>query len=186
VTGLDSHVLLVGFMGAGKSSVGRMLASRLGVPFVDLDELIAEEAGQPIPEIFADEGEDGFRDRESAALESLVAVVPSVVACGGGIVGRETNRPQLGQLGTVVYLAVSPEESARRCGVGEDRPMLAGRSANDLASLLALREPLYAAAADVRVDTDGLRAEAVADLVEHALHASRSVAPAQAETKEHE
>ena len=90
VTLLRRHVLLVGFMGSGKSTVGRALADRLGTAFIDLDERMALDAGRSIPQIFAEEGETGFRDRESAALSALAAEPPAVVACGGGIVtGRE-------------------------------------------------------------------------------------------------
>ncbi len=174
MTSAAKHVLLVGFMGSGKSSVGRLLAARLGVSFVDLDERIAREAGRPIPAIFADEGEAGFRDREFRALSALSVEPPSVVACGGGIVGRDENRRLLAELGTVVYLQVSVEESAQRCGAAEGRPMLSGRSDDAVAELLAQREPFYVEVADVRVDTDCSDADAVADLVEAALEAQNS------------
>jgi shikimate kinase len=163
------HVLLVGFMGSGKSSVGLLLAQRLGVAFVDLDDRIAQEAGVPIPTIFAEEGERGFRDRESRALSALALEPPAVVACGGGIVSRAENRRALRDLGTVVYLRVSAGESARRCGAGEGRPMLSERSAHEVAELLEEREPYYVAVADVQLDTDGRMPETVAGLVEAAL-----------------
>lgn len=169
MTPLDHHVLLVGFMGSGKSSVACELARRSGTRYIDLDERIAAAAGSSIPEIFAEEGESGFRDREAAALAGLATDRPSVVACGGGILGREENRRMLASLGTVVYLEVSAEESVRRCGSGSARPMLAERSAKEVAELLALREPMYAQVADVRIDTTGRSVDAVVDLVEAAL-----------------
>ena len=164
-----AHVLLVGFMGSGKSSVGRALATRLGLAFIDLDERIEDEAKRTIPEIFATESEMLFRDRESAALAALVSEPSSVVACGGGVVLREENRAALRGLGVVVYLEVSPETSARRCGAGESRPLLAGRTGDEVTTLLTEREPLYAGVADVCVNTDRSTVAQVVDCVEEAL-----------------
>lgn len=186
MTGLARHVLLIGFMGAGKSSVGRVLATHLGAPFVDLDDLITTRAVRTVPQIFAEEGEPGFRELESAALESLVGESPTVVACGGGIVGREENRRMLHRLGTVVYLSVTAEESIRRCGAGTERPLLADRSAEEIADLLAKREPLYTEVADITVDTDELPPDVVAGLIERAMRTSASDHEMHPETKEHE
>lgn len=163
------HVLLVGFMGSGKSTVGRVLAERLSRPFIDLDGRIAVDSGRSVAEIFADEGEPGFRTRESRALASLSHELPSVVACGGGVVLEAGNRDLLLTLGTVVYLHVTADEAMRRCGTAFGRPLLEGRDASEVAVLLAQREPLYADVADVTVDTAGLSAENVAEHVEMSL-----------------
>jgi shikimate kinase len=150
-------------MGAGKSTVGRVLAERLALPFVETDALIVEQAGRSIPEVFAAEGEPGFRDRETAVLRSLAGTRDAVIATGGGILGREMNRRLLRELGTVVYLRARPETILARLaadGPPESRPMLAGDPQGRVRALLAERTPLYEQA-DLTVDTDGLSAEAV-------------------------
>jgi shikimate kinase len=145
-----THVLLIGFMGSGKSTVGRMLARRTGRPFVDLDEVIAASTGKTIASVFEDEGEEAFRVSEHAALVALRQKSPSVVACGGGIVLRGENRALL------VYLKVSAEEALARIGDVSGRPLLAGAGASLAPALLASREALYTACADLVVPTEGL------------------------------
>jgi shikimate kinase len=151
-----THVLLIGFMGSGKSTVGRMLARRTGRPFVDLDEVIAASTGKTIASVFEDEGEEAFRVSEHAALVALRQKSPSVVACGGGIVLRGENRALLRDAGTVVYLKVSAEEALARIGDVSGRPLLAGAGASLAPALLASREALYTACADLVVPTEGL------------------------------
>jgi shikimate kinase len=163
------HVLLIGFMGSGKSTAGRLVACRLAREFVDLDELIVEREGRSIPEIFAAGGEEAFRTAESAALGELAGLVPTVIACGGGIVLDDANRSMLGALGLVVYLQVSAEEALARIGDTSGRPLLAGGGASMAASLLRSREALYEATADVSVATAGLDPEAVADEIVRAV-----------------
>lgn len=164
------HLYLVGFMGAGKSTVGRILADRLGLPFVDLDTVIAEHAGRSIVEIFDAEGEQGFRTRESEALADVAASVPSVVACGGGVVLADENRRLLKESGVVVYLQVSAEEAIARIGDTTGRPLLERDDAGAMAAtLLAARESLYRTVADVVIDTAGMSVQAVADGVYDAV-----------------
>lgn len=164
--GLSRHVFLVGFMGSGKSTVGRMVAGSLGVRFVDLDAVIESAAGEPIPQIFSNQGEEAFRDLESEALESLEGEEPSVVACGGGVVLRDSNRGVLKRLGTVVYLKVTAGEAVARIGDRRTRPLLAGPGGTLAATtLLAARETVYASVADVTVDTTGRSASEVAQLI---------------------
>jgi shikimate kinase len=159
-----SHVFLIGFMGAGKSTVGRILAERLGLPFIDLDVLIAESAGRSIVEIFDAEGEQGFRDRESEALAALANSPSSVIACGGGVVLADENRRLLRERGVVVYLKVSAGEALARIGDTTGRPLLERGDAGAMAAtLLAARESLYRTVADAVIDTGGLTPRAVAD-----------------------
>lgn len=157
-----SHVLIIGFMGAGKSTTGRLLAQQLGLPFVDLDQRIEATAGRSVGAVFA-EGEDVFRALESQVLESLVTEEDSVVACGGGVITRDSNIATLKRLGTVVYLKVSADEAIARIGDTSSRPLLAGPDTATAASvLLRGRESLYSAAADIIVDTAGLQPAQVA------------------------
>lgn len=149
------HVLLIGFMGSGKSTVGRLVADALGVGFIDLDEEVAKAEGQGVPEIFAAAGESGFRAAESAALATLSGAPASVVACGGGVVLDDENRVLLKRLGTAVYLEVSAEEAMARIGDTSGRPLLAGQGVAMAASLLRSRVALYERTADVVVPTSG-------------------------------
>jgi shikimate kinase len=158
------HLVLVGLMGAGKTTVGERCAADLGRPFVDTDALVEAAAAQRVHEIFASEGEAGFRARERVALaDACASVEPLVIACGGGAVLDAKNRAAMRGTGVVVWLRASPAELAARVGDGAGRPLLAGRSPIDtLRRLAELRAPAYEAAAHVVVDTDGLAVEAVA------------------------
>ena len=167
-----SHLFLTGFMGAGKSTVGALVAERLGRPFLDLDAVIAEREGASVADIFSARGESGFREAEHAALVALVEQAPSVVATGGGAVLREDNQALLKQHGTVVYLAVTPEEAMARLGDAGDRPLLAGEGLAAARSILDSRLALYRAVADAVVDTGGRTPEEVADAVIAALGAT--------------
>ncbi|MDR3685413.1 MAG: shikimate kinase [Coriobacteriia bacterium] len=161
-----SHIFLIGFMGAGKTTVARLLADRLNRPCVDVDDIIEASAGRSVRAIFEDEGEVAFRALESEALLSLESAQPSVVACGGGIVLRDENRSVLKRLGCVVYLKVSAGETLARVGADGTRPLLSGPGGVLAAtSLLEARETLYAAVADVSVDTVGLSADQVASQI---------------------
>ncbi len=169
------HLLLVGFMGAGKSCVGRRVAELLGRPFVDLDEAIATAAGRSIPEIFDAEGEAHFRELEREALEALATAPPSVVATGGGVVGSLENRQTLNLLGHVIYLQVSIEEALERVGDIIGRPLLAN-GPEAAARLLDGREELYRAVADAEIDTVGETVEDIAALVAETALALEGVA----------
>lgn len=160
-----SHIFLVGFMGAGKSTVGRALAERLGLPFLDLDDVITAAAGKDVPTIFAEEGEEGFRQRETDALESMSSAPASVVACGGGVVLRASNRETMHRLGTVVGLAVSADEATRRIEEEGGRPLLADGGVKRAEELLGEREAAYAESADLIVNTTGIEPDAVVEAV---------------------
>jgi shikimate kinase len=166
---MQRHILLIGFMGSGKSSVGRLVAEALSAPFVDLDERVASSAGRTIPQMFAADGEPGFRAAESAALEALAEAGPSVVACGGGVVLDDANRSMLKRLGTVVYLQVSAEEALARIGDTSGRPLLKGGGVAMAAALLRSREALYETTADVTVPTVGKTPREVAEAVVSSL-----------------
>ena len=151
-----SHLLLIGFMGAGKSTVGRLVAEQLSLPFVDIDELVEQQDGRTAREIFQDAGEPAFRALETAALDSLGTMPASVVACGGGVVLSDSNRVVLKRLGMVVYLGVTAAETLARVGDDGTRPLLSGAGGVLAAGkLLDAREALYAAVADAVVDTVG-------------------------------
>jgi shikimate kinase len=169
------NLILVGFMGAGKSSVGRILARRLGRCFLETDDMIVATEGIPIPEIFATKGEEYFRSVEEEALRLLTLKSGDVIATGGGMPCREGRPVALRALGTVVWLAgdfAALYERALRSG---DRPMLAGRTRADAEALYRSRERFYREA-DLTVDTTGLGPDQVAARVLLALR-SRSHKP---------
>ncbi|MDO9556778.1 MAG: 3-dehydroquinate synthase [Coriobacteriia bacterium] len=158
-----SHVFLIGFMGAGKSTVGAILALRLSLPLIDLDALIEQRTGRSVPGIFSAEGEDAFREIERVALAAASAGPDAVIACGGGVVLHDENRALMRERGTVVYLAVSPEEAVARIGDTSGRPLLAGDSLKMAGSILDARLSLYRATAHHVVDTTGRSADEVAE-----------------------
>jgi shikimate kinase len=160
------RIVLVGLPGSGKSTVGPLVATRLGWRFIDLDDEIVRLAGRSIPEIFANEGEPGFRERERQATTALAHVGPLVLAPGGGWILDPANRQALGPVTEVVYLAVAPEVAATRMGgLATDRPLLAGGdTARRLGELLAQRESLYLQA-NHTVSVDLLSPDEVAALI---------------------
>ncbi|HVF07638.1 MAG TPA: shikimate kinase [Actinomycetota bacterium] len=157
-------VYLVGMPGAGKTVVGRELAGRLGVPFVDLDAEIEREQGRAITEIFGSEGEGGVRALEAAALVKAGSHDPSVVSCGGGVVLEPANRITLRNTGSVVYLDVGLDRLRERVRPAEDRPLI--RAEGDLERLLAERGPLYREFAAHVVDASGTPGEVADAIVE--------------------
>lgn len=144
-------VVFVGFMGAGKTTVGRLLAEKLGVPFIDSDHVIEARAGRPIPEIFAADGEPAFRALEHEVIADLLAGAPMVLALGGGAPGHDGTRSLLTDV-PVVYLRVSYDEALARVGGDSGRPMLARP---DVADVYAARQAVYESVATLTVDTDG-------------------------------
>jgi len=158
---MDGNIVLVGFMGAGKSSVGRVLGRRLGRCLVETDGMITASEGRSIPEIFATSGEAYFRAAEDEVLRLLVLKRGAVIATGGGLPCREGRPEALRAIGTVVWLAGDFEALYERALRGGDRPMLAGRTREDALALYRSREPFYARA-DVSVDTTSLGPDQVA------------------------
>ena len=174
----DAPIFLVGFMASGKTTVGSLLAARLDWAFVDLDALVVQAAGAPVADIFAREGESGFRRRESAAVREAARRRRTVVATGGGAACREENLGVMLADGRVVALAVSPEEAVRRAGRSSGRPLLDG-AADPVAAargLLLARDPFYARA-HVRIDTDGQTPDQIVEAALAALRLPQSGGP---------
>ncbi|MCE5361998.1 shikimate kinase AroK [Pseudomonas anguilliseptica] len=149
------NLILVGPMGAGKSTIGRLLAKELRLPFKDSDKEIEQRTGADIPWIFDVEGEQGFREREQAVIADLCDAGDMVLATGGGAVMRAENRDALKRGGYVVYLHASVEQQVDRTSRDRNRPLLrAADPGKVLADLLAIRDPLYREIADIVVETD--------------------------------
>ncbi|MEX2618626.1 MAG: shikimate kinase [Egibacteraceae bacterium] len=162
------NLVLIGLMGAGKTTVGRLLAERLGRPFADTDAIVVEEADQAIPEIFAQQGERAFRELEAEAVRRVSALRGQVIAVGGGAVSTPGNATQLRMSGDLVLLDADPAVLAERVGRGAaDRPMVAG--AEDvtarLAELRRRRDRDYAGAAAFTVATDTMDPDAIVEMI---------------------
>ncbi len=168
------NIVLIGFMGSGKSTVGRELHQRLGYPLVDMDHVIEQRVGKPITAIFADDGEKAFRDRETSLLEELALSSSSrrIISTGGGVIGREQNRELLRSLGYVVWLHAPMAVILDRTGKNRDRPLLQTDDPEArAAALMAVRKPLYAGTAHLKVDTAGLDSgELAAGILESARY----------------
>jgi shikimate kinase len=167
---MSPRVVLVGPPGAGKSTVGRILAARWGVDFVDTDTVVEEQTGKSVADVFVDEGEPAFRALEEAAVIEAVASCRGVVALGGGAVLSARTRAALADQ-PVALLSTSASSAASRVGMNRDRPLLLGNVRGTLAQLLRERGPLYDEVADIVVSTDDVDAQAVADQVAQALEA---------------
>ena len=155
-------IVLVGFMGAGKTTVGTLLAARLGVPFADSDHVIEQRAGRPVRQIFAEDGEPAFRALEHQVIAEILDGPPRILALGGGAVEHPGTRDKLAGA-HVVYLQVGYELALQRVGgngAAESRPLLARP---DLAALYQRRLGVYAGVATLTVPTDGRRPEAVTE-----------------------
>lgn len=153
------NIVLIGFMGSGKSTVGRELHQRLGYPLVDMDQVLEQRAGKSITAIFEQEGEEAFREMETKLLEELGAPNPlrRIISTGGGVVGRAGNRALLREMGYVVWLHAPIAVILERTGRNRDRPLLdAEDPAARISALMELRKPLYQEVSHLKVDTAGL------------------------------
>lgn len=158
-----NNLVLMGFMGTGKSALGRRLADLAGRPFIDMDAELEHRAGRPIPRIFAEQGEAAFRDMEARLAEELGRRNGTVIACGGGIVLREENLRALGRNGVLVCLTARPEVILERTSRSRRRPLLEVENREQkIRDLLAARAPLYAKI-PIQVDTSDLDPDALAD-----------------------
>lgn len=163
------NVVLVGFMGSGKSTVGRLLAERLGAEFIDTDRWIEEQAGCTISQIFERDGEPAFRRMEREAIDHVAADTGRVIATGGGCLNDPGNLDALRRCGVMVWLQASPETIWRRVGADPRRPMLRSSDPQGrIRQLLDQRHHLYAMA-DLYIPTDGCSAQQVADEIERLL-----------------
>lgn len=168
-------LVLVGPMGAGKTTIGRRLAGRFGLRFVDVDAAIEADAGTSVSQVFEREGEAGFRRRESAMLADVLAGPAAIVATGGGAVLSEANRRAMREHGFVVHLALAPDAQLQRLAGDRTRPLLAVEDRAAVVERLAReRDPLYAEVADLVFDTadhtDAQAAEALAALLATRWH----------------
>jgi shikimate kinase len=166
MTARGQSIVLIGFMGAGKSSTGKALARKTGLPRFDTDEIVSTRFGLSVAEIFATLGEEGFRDAETEALRQFSAATPAIIVTGGGIVLRPGNVHLLRALGVVISLEAGEETLFQRISRRAARPLLQTRNPREtLMELLRVREPLYRAAADVRLDTSRLTHDEVVEAI---------------------
>ena len=164
--GVRRHLVLVGLMGAGKTTVGAACATRLARPFVDTDDVVEANTGMTVAELFAHEGEARFRELErQAVVDACATPAPAVIACGGGAVVDADNRRLLHRVGFVVWLQAAPATLMARVKTGSGRPLLEGRGTATLERLAVVRAGAYEATADVLVDTDGRTVHEVVDAV---------------------
>ena len=164
---MKSSVALIGFMGTGKTAVGKALAQKLGKEFFELDALIEKKAGKSIPEIFRQDGEIKFRELEIEAAKSIAGRKNAVIACGGGIVLNTINIDRLRRECVIVCLTAATSVILKRTARDKaGRPLLAvGDRPAQIKALLKLRRPFYERAADVTVNTSRLKAEGVAGII---------------------
>ena len=166
---MTDSLVLVGPMGAGKSTIAKALAQKLHMQLLDIDQQVVDNAGADIPWIFDVEGEQGFRKRETQALQQALAQPQAVIASGGGLVTQEINRKLLSQAKMVVYLMASVESQFHRTAKDKNRPLLQQENPKAvLQRLFQEREPWYRQVADIVVDTDSNNPkEIVQNIVKH-------------------
>ncbi len=158
------NIALIGFMGVGKTTVSRALSKKTGAEEIDMDQWIVEKEGRAIADIFSSQGEEAFRDIETAAVRTLSAMDGKILSCGGGAVLRPCNVEALKANGRIVLLTAKPETIYERVRHGKDRPVLNGNmNVPYIASLMEKRRPAYEAAADFSVATDGRTPEEIAE-----------------------
>jgi len=161
-----SALVLVGVPGAGKSTVGKLLADELHLAFVDTDEAIETRAGKSVSDIFINDGEPAFRELEASVIADELQASAVVLSLGGGALGSEHTRELL-QGCTVIWLQTSLSQAVARVGMNRNRPLLLGNVRGQLAELMTAREPVYRDAATITIDTSDLSPdEVVASIVE--------------------
>ncbi len=168
MSGENGNIFLIGFMGAGKSAVGRLLARRLGLCFVETDDMITAQEGKSIPEIFREHGEAYFREKEREVLDLLALKAGHVVATGGGLPCEAENLTRLKALGTVIWLRGNFATLYDRATRAKTRPLLIDRSREEIEALYREREPFYAQA-HFTIETDGLGPDEVIHALLRAL-----------------
>ena len=146
----DFNIFLIGFMGSGKSTIARQLKKELGMELVEMDQRIVDEQGMSINEIFAQKGEDGFRDIESQLVVDLGKQEASIISCGGGVVIRQQNVENMKKSGKIVFLTATPETILERVKNGTDRPLLNGNmNVPYIKDMMDKRRDFYEGAADI-------------------------------------
>ena len=160
-----NHIILIGFMGAGKTTLGRRLARALRLTFTDTDDRIVARVGMSVTAIFDQYGEEYFRDIESRTVEKLSALSGAVIATGGGCLLRAENTAALKRDGKLVFLRTTPETLIRRVEGNSERPLLKGVASEKINELYKTRQPVYEKAADIIVDTDGLSPDEIARII---------------------
>jgi len=161
------NIILVGFMGSGKTTIGKALEEKTDMTFVDTDELIEAYEGCKISEIFADKGEAHFRRLENETLKNLLeSADDKIISTGGGIITNQDNIPLLKQLGKVYYLKIKPETVVKRLEGDKTRPLLMGENKFvKVEQLMSGRKELYEIAADKTIDTDYLSVNEIVDII---------------------
>ena len=163
---LERHVFLIGFMGVGKTSTSKQLGKKLGVEEIDTDAMIVEKEGKEISAIFADSGEEYFRQLETGILDELAEKAPCIVSCGGGMAMREENVRKMKRTGTIVFLVAEPETIYEHVKDSTNRPLLNGNmNILYISEMMAKREPKYQEAADIIIKTDGYAPFQIADQI---------------------
>ncbi len=163
-----SNVILIGYMGCGKSTVGRRLSYRLRMPYVDTDNLIETKEKTTISDIFATQGEEVFRQMETDCIKSIFDYRQDyVIAVGGGLPVREENREIMKKLGTIIYLRAKPDTIYERLKNDTKRPLLQGEDPQGkICTMIGLRGPIYEAASDYIIDVDGKSFEEIINEIE--------------------
>jgi len=163
---MKTSIALIGFMGTGKTVVGKAVAEKLGKDFVELDVLIEQKAGKPISEIFQQDGEVAFRELEIEVIKRVTENKKQVIACGGGVILNKINIDRLKKDSVIVYLTASPKVILERVSDDEERPLLqVTNPALTIQELLRFRKPFYEQAADIRIDTSKLDINAVTEQI---------------------
>jgi len=173
---MKTNIALIGFMGAGKTAVGQLLAKKLNRKFIELDLLIEHQAGKSIPEFFQQEGEIAFRELEIEVTKQIAREENSVIACGGGLVLNKINIDRLKNESAIVYLTASPGVILKRVS-GEEgqRPLLeVDNPALTVSELLKFRKPFYERAADITIDTSKLDIDSVVEQIINKLREDES------------
>lgn len=163
---MKTSIALIGFMGTGKTSVGRALASRLGKEFIELDDLISARVGKSIDSMFKEDGEIAFRELEIAITKEAAGDKYRIIACGGGIILNKINIDRLKQNSRIIYLKAAPEVILKRVAGNQERPLLnTPDQFQQTKELLAYRKPFYERAADITINTSKLDIAAVSEQI---------------------
>ena len=172
---MKSSIALFGFMGTGKTAVGKALAERLGKEFIELDALIERKAGKTIPEIFQQDGEIAFRELEIGVTKEVSEKKNAVIACGGGVVLNKINIDRLKEECLIVYLTASPRVILKRTSGDENRPLLSvADRASEIQRLLKFRKPFYERAAEITINTSRLSINSVVEQIISKVKADES------------